>query len=65
MSGPYEVSSVITHPWASAEIFPRGQRRNFACPFQVADNAMQIDVQKTLYPFFPIGVCWLTSILNH
>jgi len=26
--------------WASGEIFPGGQRRNFACRFQVADNAM-------------------------
>ena len=26
------------HPWASAEIFPGGERPNFAHPFQVADD---------------------------
>jgi len=31
-----------------------GQRRHFACPFQVADDAMQIDVHKTLFPFYTI-----------
>ena len=42
------------------KVFPRGgQRRNFACPFQVADDAMQTDVHKTLYPFYPISLCWL------
>jgi len=30
--------------------FQGGQRRNFY-PFQVADDAMQIDVHKMLYPF--------------
>jgi len=39
-------------PRASAEIFPGGQRRHFAYLFQVADVAMQIDVHKTLYPFY-------------
>jgi len=40
--------------------FSRGwQRRNFAYPFQVADDAMQMDVHKTLYPFYIIGLCWL------
>jgi len=39
--------------------FSRGKRRNFAYPFQVADEAMQMDVHKTLYPFYPISLCWL------
>ena len=37
--------------WASADIFPGGQSRHFAYPFQVADDTMQMDVHKTLYPF--------------
>ena len=45
--------------------FPCGlQRRNFAYPFQVADNAMQIDVHKKLYPFSPLVCAGRTSILN-
>jgi len=28
------------------------QRRHFAYPFRIADGAMQLDVHKTLYPFF-------------
>jgi len=28
-----------------------GQRQYFAFPFQVADDAMQMNVHKTLYPF--------------
>jgi len=36
-----------------------GIRRNFANPFVVADDAMQIDVHKTLYPLYPISLCWL------
>jgi len=28
----------------SQKFFQRGQRRNFAYPFQVADDAMQMDV---------------------
>jgi len=40
-------------PWVCAEIFPGGgQRRHFAYHFQVADNAMQTDVHKALYPFY-------------
>jgi len=35
------------------------QRRNFAYPFQVADDAMQMGVHKTLYLFYPISLCWL------
>jgi len=40
--------------------FQRGQRRNFAYPFQVADDAIQMDVHKTLYLFHPISLCWLS-----
>jgi len=45
-----------------------GLRRNFSkggghveiyYAFQVADDAMQMDVHKTLYPFYPISLCWL------
>jgi len=35
------------------------QRRNFAYPFQVADDVMQMDVHKMLYPFYHISLCWL------
>jgi len=38
-------------PWASAEIFPGGQNRHFAYPFQFVDDATQTDVHKTLHPF--------------
>jgi len=52
------IRSKSLHPWTSAaEIFPGwGQRGNFTYPFQVADDAMQMDVCKTLYPFNPL-VC--------
>jgi len=36
----------ISHTWASAEIFPGGQRRHFAYHFQVADVSMQMEVHK-------------------
>jgi len=39
--------------------FSGRQRQNFAYPFQVADDAMQMDIHKTLYPFYPIRLCWL------
>jgi len=39
--------------------FSTGQRRNFAYPFQVADDAMQMDIHKTLYPFYLIRLSWL------
>jgi len=32
-------------------LFQGGQRRNFAYRFQIADDAMQMDVYKTLFPF--------------
>jgi len=34
-----------------------GQRQNFAYHFQVADDAMQMDVHKTLYPIYIPLVC--------
>jgi len=36
-----------------------GQRPNFAYPLQVADDAMQMDVHNTLYPFYPVSLCSL------
>jgi len=36
-----------------------GQRPNFSYPLQVADDAMQMDVHKTLYTFYHISLCWL------
>ena len=35
------------------KFFQGGKRRNFVYPVQVADDAMQIDVHKTLYHFHP------------
>jgi len=37
--------------------FQGGQRRNFAYPVQVAGDAMQTYVHKTLYPFYTISLC--------
>ena len=34
------------------KFFQRGQSRHFAYPFQVSDDASQMDVHKTLYPFY-------------
>jgi len=31
----------------------RGQHRHLAYIFQIADDAMQMDVNKSLYPFYP------------
>ena len=47
---------------ASAEIFQEGTTLKLwlAYPFQVADNAMQMDVHETLHPFFPTSSCWLS-----
>jgi len=36
--------------WTSAEIFPGGERRHFIYPFQLVDDAMQMDVLKTPWP---------------
>jgi len=38
--------------WAYAEIFPGGKRQHFADPCQVADDAIQMYVQETLYRFY-------------
>jgi len=54
-----ELDKKTVQPWASAEIFPRGQRRNFAYLFKVANDAMQMDVHKTLYSYHAISLCWL------
>jgi len=35
------------------------ERPNFAYPLHVADDAMQMDVHKTLYSFYHISLCWL------
>jgi len=53
------IRSKSEHPWVRAEIFRVGATRSFAYPFQVADDAMQMDVRKTLYPFYPISLCCL------
>jgi len=45
------IRSQSVHPWASMSVFQWRQRQNFAYPFQVADDAMQMDVHKMLYPF--------------
>jgi len=38
--------------WASAEIFPgEAERRRFAYSFYVADDSIETDLHKTLYPF--------------
>jgi len=42
------------------KFFQGSQRRNFAYPFQVADDTMQMDVLKMFYPFYPISLCWLS-----
>ena len=36
------------------KFFQKGQRRHFAYPFQVADDAIQLDVHKTFYSFYTI-----------
>ena len=37
----------------AAEMFPGGgQRQHFAHIFQIVDDAMQMEVNKTLYPFY-------------
>jgi len=37
--------------WVFAIIFPGRQRRHFAYTYQVANDAVQTDVCKALYPF--------------
>jgi len=34
--------------------FGQGEKRHFACQFQVADDATQTDLRKMLYPFCAI-----------
>jgi len=43
----------MTQPWGwrPQKFFHGEQRRYFAYNFQVADDAMQMDLHKTLYPF--------------
>jgi len=41
------------------KFFQGGKRRNCAYTFQVTDDAMQMGVHKTLYPSYPISLCWL------
>jgi len=40
-------------------IFSWEATSKFAYPLHVADDAMHMDVDKTLYPFYPISLCWL------
>jgi len=40
------------------KLFQAGATSNFSLiPFQVADDAMQMDVHKTLYSFYPVSLC--------
>jgi len=60
------IKSKSVHPLASAAVFPGWQRRNFACPFQVSDDAMQMEWTFTK-PFnhsTPL-VCWLNLISQY
>jgi len=41
------------------KIFPGEQHRHFAYLFQIADDAMQMDVNKSLYAFYT------TKIMTH
>jgi len=40
------------------KLFQGGERQNFAYPFQMDGDAMQMEVHKTLYPFYSISLCW-------
>jgi len=62
-TAPRFMTSKSVHPWESAEFFPGEQRRNFSHPFQV-DDAMQTEIHKTLYSFYPLVCAGWTSILN-
>ena len=42
--------------------FQGSQRRHFAYPLQVANDAMQMYVRKMLYPFYPFSLCQLKFI---
>jgi len=51
-------------PLASAEIFPVGKRRYFAYTFQVANDAMQKDISKALYPLYVKRNCSILRQLS-
>jgi len=46
----------------SAEIFPGWQRRNLTYPFQVADDAMQMNVHKARTLSNPLVCAWASEI---
>ena len=47
----YELS-----PWASAEIFPGGGNVDISrILFEIANDVMQMDLHKMLYPFYTAG----------
>ena len=54
----------VKEAWASAEIFPGGQHQNFAYPFQIADDAMQMAFTKRFNLSTPLVCIGWTSILN-
>jgi len=41
------------------KLFQGGNIEILLYPFQVADDAMQVDVHKMLYPLYRISLCWL------
>jgi len=46
----------LFYPWAPAEILPgRGNVDISLIFFQIANDAMQMDLHKTLYPFHTTG----------
>jgi len=44
--------------------FQGGATSKCAYSLQVADSAMQMDVHKTLYRFYPSSLCWLNLKLS-
>jgi len=54
MSAHVSNAIIGTATWASAEIFPEVQPRQFAYHFQIAHDAMQMYVHKTFCPFYTI-----------
>jgi len=53
-----ELDGKQCHHWRPQNFF-QGATSKFCLSFQVADDAMQMVVHKTLYPFYPISLCWL------
>jgi len=51
---PKVIWRALVPPSGRPQKFSVGRKRHFACQFQVADDATQIDVRKTLYPFCAI-----------